>query len=76
MGTKEHLTEALELVLEAGERIEAWRPVVANGRVEDSAYQTTLALLGPSVFSGRVAGGWAAQEVGHGTGFVGKANRD
>jgi predicted oxidoreductase len=33
-------------------------------------------MLGPSIFSGRVAGGWAAQEAGHGGGFVGKANRD
>lgn len=33
-------------------------------------------MLGPSVFSGRVAGGWAAQEAGHGVGFVGKPNRD
>lgn len=32
-------------------------------------------MLGPSVFSGRVAGGWAAQEAGHGNGFVGKPNR-
>jgi flavocytochrome c len=32
-------------------------------------------MLGPSVFSGRVAGGWAAHEAGHGAGFVGKANR-
>jgi predicted oxidoreductase len=32
-------------------------------------------MLGPSLFSGRVAGGWAAHEVGHGEGFVGKANR-
>ncbi|MGH6674782.1 MAG: FAD-dependent oxidoreductase [Xanthobacteraceae bacterium] len=32
-------------------------------------------MLGPSVFSGRVAGGWAAQEAGHGCGFVGKPNR-
>jgi succinate dehydrogenase/fumarate reductase flavoprotein subunit len=32
-------------------------------------------MLGPSVFSGRVAGGWAAHEAGHGDGFVGKANR-
>ena len=29
-------------------------------------------MLGPSIFSGRVAGGWAAQEAGHGCGFVGK----
>ena len=33
-------------------------------------------MLGPSIFSGRVAGGWAAQEAGHGEGFVGKANRE
>ncbi len=32
-------------------------------------------MLGPSIFSGRVAGGWAAREAGHGDGFVGKANR-
>jgi predicted oxidoreductase len=32
-------------------------------------------MFGPSIFSGRVAGGWAAQETGHGDGFVGKPNR-
>ena len=32
-------------------------------------------MLGPSIFSGRVAGGWAAQSAGHGAGFVGKPNR-
>ena len=32
-------------------------------------------MLGPAIFSGRVAGGWAAHEAGHGPGFVGKANR-
>jgi predicted oxidoreductase len=32
-------------------------------------------MLGPAVFSGRVAGGWAAQAAGHGCGFVGKPNR-
>jgi len=32
-------------------------------------------MLGPSIFSGRVAGGWAAQRAGHGAGFVGKPNR-
>jgi predicted oxidoreductase len=32
-------------------------------------------MLGPSIFSGRVAGGWAAQAAGHGRGFVGKPNR-
>ena len=33
-------------------------------------------MLGPSIFSGRVAGGWAAQEAGCGDGFVGVPNRD
>ncbi len=32
-------------------------------------------MLGPSIFSGRVAGAWAAAEAGLGRGFVGKANR-
>ncbi|MEE2956798.1 MAG: FAD-binding protein [Pseudomonadota bacterium] len=32
-------------------------------------------MLGPSIFSGRVAGGWAAHEGGFGKGFVGKPNR-
>ena len=32
-------------------------------------------MLGPSIFSGRVAGGWAAHEAGYGDGFVGKPNR-
>lgn len=32
-------------------------------------------MLGPSIFSGRVAGGWAAHEAGCGPGFVGKPNR-
>jgi hypothetical protein len=32
-------------------------------------------MLGPSVFSGRVAGGWTANAVGCGDGFVGKPNR-
>jgi len=32
-------------------------------------------MLGPSIFSGRVAGAWAANESGFGPGFVGKPNR-
>jgi flavocytochrome c len=32
-------------------------------------------MLGPSIFSGRVAGAWAACEAGFGSGFAGKANR-
>ena len=32
-------------------------------------------MLGPALFSGRVAGGWAAHEAGHGVGFVGRPNR-
>lgn len=33
-------------------------------------------MLGPAIFSGRVAGGWAAHAAGHGSGFVGKPNRN
>ena len=33
-------------------------------------------MLGPSIFSGRVAGGWAAHAAGHGCGFIGMANRN
>jgi flavocytochrome c len=32
-------------------------------------------MMGPSLFSGRVAGGWAAHEAGCGPGFVGKSAR-
>jgi succinate dehydrogenase/fumarate reductase flavoprotein subunit len=32
-------------------------------------------MLGPSIFSGRVAGAWAAHESGFGPGFIGKPNR-
>ncbi|MBI2917439.1 MAG: FAD-binding protein [Chloroflexi bacterium] len=32
-------------------------------------------MLGPSLFSGRVAGAWAARDAGCGTGFAGKPNR-
>lgn len=31
-------------------------------------------MLGPSIFSGRVAGGWAAHAAGYGRGFVGQSN--
>jgi predicted oxidoreductase len=41
-----------------------------NGR---AALEGTM--LGPSLFSGRVAGAWAAQASGHGDGFVGTPNR-
>jgi predicted oxidoreductase len=33
-------------------------------------------MLGPSIFSGRVAGGWAAHAAGYGCGFVGKPDRN
>jgi predicted oxidoreductase len=33
-------------------------------------------MLGPAIFSGRVAGAWAAHEAGFGEGFVGTANRE
>ena len=47
---------------------------MAGGHINGSAgLEGTM--LGPSIFSGRVAGGWAAQDAGHGEGFVGKPNR-
>jgi predicted oxidoreductase len=33
-------------------------------------------MLGPSLFSGRVAGAWAAHTAGHGRGFTGTPSRD
>jgi predicted oxidoreductase len=42
-----------------------------NGR---AALEGTM--LGPSLFSGRVAGAWAAEAAGHGGGFVGTPNRE
>ncbi len=33
-------------------------------------------MLGPSIFSGRVAGAWAAKEAGFGSGFAGKTGRN
>ncbi len=46
---------------------------MAGGHINGSAgLEGTM--LGPSIFSGRVAGGWAAHETGHGVGFVGKPN--
>jgi len=32
-------------------------------------------MMGPSIFNGRVAGGWAAQAADHRAGFIGKPNR-
>jgi flavocytochrome c len=47
---------------------------MAGGHINGSAgLEGTM--LGPSIFSGRVAGGWAANESGHGAGFIGKPNR-
>ncbi len=47
---------------------------MAGGHINGSAgLEGTM--LGPSIFSGRVAGGWAAHEAGHGDGFAGKPNR-
>ena len=56
MGTKDQLAEALAFTLEPGEEIRAWRPVVTNAKVDQSAYRTTLALLGPSAFAGAAQG--------------------
>lgn len=63
MGTNKQITDALGSQLEPGEKVIASRPVVANAKIEDGTFETTLALLGPSVF---VAAG-AAAIVGGGT---------
>ena len=47
---------------------------MAGGHINGSAgLEGTM--LGPAIFSGRVAGAWAAQEAGCGSGFIGKPNR-
>jgi hypothetical protein len=57
MSTREQIEDGLSETLEPGERVEAFRPVVAGGgKVEDRAYETTLALLGPSVFNSASCG--------------------
>jgi len=56
MSTREQIEEGLGQTLEPGERVEAFRPVVAGGKVEDRTYETTLALLGPSVFNSAAQG--------------------
>ena len=56
MSTREQIEKALRTMLGPGERVEAVRAVVANGKVEGRAYQTTLALLGPSVFNSAARG--------------------
>ena len=60
MGTRQQIEAALESVLEPGETIQAWRPVAPHAKIEDRAYETTLALLGPSVFSGAARGAIAS----------------
>ena len=56
MSTRQQIEDALSAELEPGERVEAFRPVVAGGKVEDRTFETTLALLGPSVFSSASSG--------------------
>lgn len=51
MSTREQIEDALSSTLEPGEKVAAFRPVVTGGKVEDRAYETTLAMLGPSVFN-------------------------
>ncbi len=51
MGTRQHLEEALASELEFGESIVAWRPVLSNTRTEQPKFVTSLALLGPTIYS-------------------------
>ncbi len=55
MSTKQ-LDDAVAADLQPGETVVTSRPVVTNGRLEDATYETTLALLGPSVFAGAATG--------------------
>ena len=55
MSTAGQIQDALGDALEPGERVEAFRPVVA-AKVQDRAYDTTLALLGPSVYARAASG--------------------
>jgi hypothetical protein len=43
--------------------------------VSQQAGQRRATMLGPALFSGKVAGAWAAYEAGYGKGFAGKAAR-
>jgi predicted oxidoreductase len=47
---------------------------MAGGHI-NGRYGLEGTMLGPSLFSGRVAGAWAAHEAGFGAGFIGKPNR-
>jgi flavocytochrome c len=46
---------------------------MAGGHIQGKACLEG-SMLGPSIFSGRVAGAWAAHEAGKGNGFIGKAS--
>ena len=48
---------------------------MAGGHIQGKA-SLEGTMLGPSIFSGRVAGAWAAHETGRGKGFTGKASAD
>ena len=48
---------------------------MAGGHIQGKA-SLEGTMLGPSIFSGRVAGAWAAREAGKGNGFTGKASTD
>lgn len=54
--TTKQLDDAVQADLQPGEVVVTARPVVTNGRLEDAGYETTLALLGPSVFAGASTG--------------------
>ncbi len=71
MGTKQPVDVTLELALEPGETVEASRPVASHAKIEGRAFETTLALLGPSVFSGAARGAVTASgELPEHTNFV------
>lgn len=55
MSSREQIEDELQGALAPGERVQSWRQVV-SGKVEDAAFETSLAMLGPSVFSGATHG--------------------
>lgn len=61
MGMKQQITEALSAKLEPGEHVLTWRQVVANAKIDSGDFDTTLALLGPSVYVAAIAGAVVGQ---------------
>ena len=55
MGTTK-IETTLDAHLDPGETVIASRGIGSNGRVEEAAFETTMALLGPAVYAGAAIG--------------------